>query len=76
MRQPFDVFSNIPMSTDVVARMTIELAHSQGLKVHTLERLFDIDELPDLMRLAHMLELEPALAPTTATYLATLKEFV
>jgi uncharacterized protein len=76
MRQPHDVFSNIPMSTSVVARMTIELAQNQGLKVHTLRNLFDIDELPDLMRLAHLLELDPTLAPNTATYLATIKEFV
>ncbi len=75
MRSPHDVFSNIPMSTCVVARMTIELAQSQGLKVHTLDRLFDIDELSDLLRLAQLLELDPALAPTTAAYLATIKEF-
>ncbi len=38
MRKPFDVFRDIPMSTSVVAKKTIELAQSQGLKVHTLEQ--------------------------------------
>jgi uncharacterized protein len=76
MRRPYDVFSGIPMSTSVVAQKTIELAQSQGLKVHTLEHLFDIDELPDLLRLAQLLETDSSLAPETATHLATLKELV
>ncbi len=76
MRRPYDVFRDIPMSTSVVAQKAIELAQSQGLKVHILEHLFDIDELPDLVRLAHLLESDSSLAPETATYLATLKEFV
>jgi uncharacterized protein len=76
MQQPYDVFSDIPMSTSIVAQKTIELAESQDLKVHTLENLFDIDELPDLLRLAQLLETDSSLAPETATYLATLKELV
>ncbi len=76
MRRPYDVFRDIPMSTSVVAQKTIELAQSQSLKVYTLENLFDIDELPDLVRLAQLLETDSSLAPETATYLATLKEFV
>lgn len=76
MRRPFDVFRDIPMSTSVVAQKTIELAHSQGLNVHVLENLFDIDELPDLLRLAQLLEADNSLAPETATYLATIKELV
>lgn len=71
MREPHDVFSGIPMSTDVVLRMTIELARSQGLSVRLLEPLFDVDELPDLQRLARALEEDAALAPVTAAYLAT-----
>jgi len=74
MRRPYDVFRGIPMSTSVVAQKTIELAQSQGLKVHTLEHLFDIDELPDLLRLAQLLETDSSLAPETAKYLATIKE--
>jgi len=76
MRRPYDVFRDIPMSTSVVAQMTIGLAQSQGLKVHTLENLFDIDELPDLLRLAQLLEADCSRAPETATYLETIKEFV
>lgn len=76
MQKPFDVFRDIHMSTSVVAQKTIELAQSQGLKVHTLEHLFDIDELPDLLRLAQLLETDSSLAPETATHLATIKELV
>jgi rSAM/selenodomain-associated transferase 1 len=76
MRRPYDVFRDIPMSTSIVAQKTIELAESQGLKVHTLENLFDIDELPDLLRLAKLLEADSSLAPATATCLATIKELV
>jgi uncharacterized protein len=76
MRRPFDVFSGIPMSTNIVAQKTIELAQSQGLKVHALEHLFDIDELPDLLRLAQLLETDSSLAPETASQLATIKELV
>ena len=74
MHRPYDVFSGITMSTSVVAQKTIELAHTRGLKVHTLENMFDIDELPDLVRLAQMLETDNSLAPETAAYLATMKE--
>ena len=76
MRRPYDVFRDIPMSTSMVAQMTIELAESQGLKVYTLENLFDVDELPDLLRLAKLLEADSSLAPATATCLATIKELV
>ncbi|MDQ2887885.1 MAG: TIGR04282 family arsenosugar biosynthesis glycosyltransferase [Chloroflexota bacterium] len=69
MRQPHDVFSGIPMSTDVVARMTLEAAARQNLTTRLLDPLFDIDELPDLLRLAHLLEANSARAPATAAYL-------
>lgn len=69
MRQPYDVFSGIPMSTDVVLQMTIELAHAQGLRTHLLPTLFDVDEWPDLQRLAALLEQDRDLAPATAAYL-------
>ena len=71
MREPHDVFSGIPMSTSVVLRMTIELAQRQGLSVRLLQPLFDVDELPDLQRLAQALEENAALAPATAAFLAT-----
>jgi rSAM/selenodomain-associated transferase 1 len=70
MSEPHDVFSNIPMSTQDVLRMTIDKAHDQGLSVQLLEPLFDVDELPELVRLAHLLEREQALAPATAACLA------
>ena len=71
MRQPYDVFRGIPMSTSRVARMTIELAQSQHLKVSTLETLFDVDELPDLLRLEQLLRADSSLAPATAALLLT-----
>ena len=74
MRNPHDVFSGIPMSTNAVMQMTIALAQRQGLKVHLLEPLFDVDELPDLLRLAQLLRADASLAPATATCLA--KDFV
>ena len=76
MRRPYDVFQDIPMSTSIVMHMTIELACRQGLRVCTLENSFDVDELPDLLRLAELLQADSSLAPATATCLATLKELV
>jgi len=73
MREPHDVFSGIQMSTNVVTEMTIELARSQGLSVRLLEPLFDIDEWPDLLRLAQLLEVNSTLAPATAAQLASIR---
>ncbi len=75
MRKPHDVFSGIPMSTSVVTHMTMELAQRQGLKVHLLEPLFDVDELPDLLRLAQLLRTNTSLAPATAAQLTAIKDF-
>jgi uncharacterized protein len=72
MRQPHDVFSGIPMSTSVVAEMTLDLAARQGLTVRLLETLFDIDEQADLQRLASLLATQRELAPATAAQLAHL----
>jgi rSAM/selenodomain-associated transferase 1 len=71
MRKPYDVFSGVSMSTSVVMQRTIELAERQNLSVRLLEPLFDIDELPDLLHLAQLLEADWTLAPVTAAYLAT-----
>jgi rSAM/selenodomain-associated transferase 1 len=73
MRKPYDVFSGIPMSTSVVAQMTIALAQQQGLKVRLLELLLDVDEFADLQRLARLLAADCTLAPLTATYLTTMR---
>ena len=75
MRVAHDVFSGIPMSTDVVAQMTLEAAQRQGLTVRLLDSLFDVDELPDLVRLARMLKEDPTLAPVTAAHLKTMRSF-
>jgi uncharacterized protein len=74
MRKPYDVFQGVPMSTSAVLRMTVELALSQDLAVNLQDTLFDVDELPDLERLADVLHTNAALAPATAALLATIKE--
>jgi len=72
MRKPYDLFSQIPMSTAQVLQMTIERAHRLGLSIHLLEPLFDIDELPELLRLKALLEVQPELAPASATIICSL----
>lgn len=74
MREPYDVFSGIPMSTNVVMQMTMNLAHQQGLKVHLLQPLFDIDEITDLLRLAALLEKDSSFAPATTAYLTRIRD--
>ena len=76
MRRPHDVFRGIPMSTGLVMQMTVDLAQRQGLSVCTLETLFDVDEWPDLVRLARLLQADSSLAPVTFAFLTTMKEFV
>lgn len=75
MRKAHDVFSGIPMSTDVVAQMTLEAAQRQGLTTRLIDKLFDVDELSDLIRLAALLTQDAALAPITAAYLETMRSF-
>lgn len=72
MRRPHDVFSGIPMSTSVVTDMTIAAACRQRLNVRLIEPLFDIDELPDLLRLAELLCEDRRRAPRTAALLAAI----
>ncbi|GCE05686.1 TIGR04282 family arsenosugar biosynthesis glycosyltransferase [Dictyobacter aurantiacus] len=69
MREPHDVFSAIPMSTDVVLDMTIDKARQQGLNVQLVDTLFDIDTRSDLQRLADLLRADATLAPATAACL-------
>ena len=76
MREPHDVFSNIPMSTSMVTARTIARAHTQGLTVRLIEPLFDIDEHADLLRLAKLLETNSILAPTTAALIAYLAQYM
>lgn len=77
MREPHDLFTGIPMSTERVLQMTLTRAEELSLSVHLLDTLFDVDELPDLMRLASLLQAEPGLAPATAAcILQAMKELV
>ncbi len=71
MHEPHDVFSGIPMSTSIVTQRTIEQAERQGLTVQCIHSLFDVDELPDLLRLTQLLETDSQLAPATATYITS-----
>ena len=73
MHKPHDVFSGIPMSTSVVTQQTIDVAHRQGLTVRLIQPLFDIDELPDILRLAQLLAKDCSLAPATAAQLERLR---
>jgi rSAM/selenodomain-associated transferase 1 len=72
MRKPYDLFSQIPMSTAQVLQMTIERAYRLGLSIHLLEPLFDIDEFPELLRLKALLEVQPELAPASAAAVCSL----
>ncbi len=74
MREPYDVFSAIPMSTDAVLRLTIAKAQAQGLRVELLDSLLDVDEYADLLDLAQLLAADPVLAPATAACLAQVKK--
>lgn len=74
MREPHDLFRDIPMSTEHVLEMTIAKAQHKGLQVALLETLFDIDTQPDLMRLMPLLAQDMTLAPYTASCLDELKE--
>src|SRR6266700_6855484 len=75
MRKPHDVFSGIPMSTEVVTQMTLASAWRQGLTTRLIDHLFDIDELPDLLRLAELLDADNTLAPATTAHLTTMRSF-
>ena len=76
MRSPYDVFSGIPMSTSVVLEMTIASAKRQDLRVELVETLLDVDELPDLQRLARMLQNDPTLAPATAHQITEIRNIL
>jgi glycosyltransferase A (GT-A) superfamily protein (DUF2064 family) len=74
MREPHDVFTGIPMSTEVVLEMTLAKAREQGLTTRLLAPLFDVDEVTELVRLAALLQQEQALAPATAIFLEQIME--
>ena len=74
MREAYDLFTGIPMSTDQVLQMTLARARELSLSVHLLDTLFDIDELPDFLRLAQLLQADPGLAPATAACIVQAKK--
>ncbi len=77
MREPYDLFTDIPMSTDQVLRLTLAKAAALSLSVHLLDTLFDVDEQSDFLRLAELLQRDPSMAPaTTSCVLQALKELV
>lgn len=69
MREPHDLFTSVPMSTDQVLQLTISKACTLFLSVYLLDTLFDVDELPDFWRLARVLQADPGLAPMTAAFI-------
>ncbi len=71
LRRPADLFSGIPWSTDRVLTDTLRLAEAQGLSVHSLETLSDVDEPQDLP-LAEPLTGEPR--PVLSVVIPTLNE--
>ncbi len=76
MNAPYDVFSDIPMSTPAVWNMTLQAAQRQHLRVAELKPIFDVDELPDLRRLAALLEQDRSLAPVTAAHLISMRSIL
>jgi rSAM/selenodomain-associated transferase 1 len=67
MRQPhLGVFDRIDWSTSRVYAQTMERAATLGLRVHTVQQWYDVDEPEDLDRLQRELEgAPPDLAPHT-----------
>ena len=61
-----DVFANIDWSTPRVCAQTLAQAQLLGLRVHTVQEWYDVDEPPDLDRLRDDLcSLPDAVAPNT-----------
>jgi rSAM/selenodomain-associated transferase 1 len=56
MREPYDVFSGIPMSTPVVLEQTLALARAHQLRVALLPQTFDVDTPNDVARLVEWLD--------------------
>ena len=76
MRAAHDVFAGVTMSTATVRAETVALAGRLGLRTHLLPSTFDVDEPPDLARLAAALRDDAVLAvslPRTARELAALR---
>jgi radical SAM protein with 4Fe4S-binding SPASM domain len=55
LKQTYDLFSGISMSTPHVLADTLERARALGLSVHLLPTSFDVDEIEDLEKLRRFL---------------------
>jgi uncharacterized protein len=69
---PPDIFTGVTMSTSAVLAQTVERAAALGLLARFIETTFDVDTEADMLRLAHLLEASPALAPRTRELLREL----
>jgi uncharacterized protein len=69
---PPDLFTGIEMSTERVLRETLARVGQLGLTYTQLATTFDVDTELDLMRLAHVLDRAPLLAPHTSYLLRTI----
>jgi rSAM/selenodomain-associated transferase 1 len=63
------LLQNLPWSSNRTHAATHERLVSRNLTVTQVEAAFDVDELPDLVRLRALLLARPALAPNTAALL-------
>lgn len=69
LRRPVDIFTPIELSTPAVFRQTRSLLDSRGLRLQVLEPSFDVDEPPDLRRLADLIRAGEVDLPHTAAIL-------
>ena len=62
---PSDIFTGVTMSTSAVLAQTAERVAALGLSAQFIKTTFDVDTEADMIRLAHLLDASPALAPRT-----------
>ena len=62
---PPDIFTGVTMSTSAVLAETLERVAALGLSAQFIKTTFDVDTEADMIRLAHLLDASPTLAPHT-----------
>ena len=62
---PPDIFTGVTMSTSAVLAQTTSRIAALGLSAQFIQITFDVDTEADMIRLAHLLDTSPALAPRT-----------
>ena len=62
---PPDIFTGVTMSTSAVLAETVERVAALGLSAQFIKTTFDVDTEADMIRLAHLLDASPTLAPHT-----------